>query len=111
MLEVRRVLYDAIVARRQPIAAGRLIGTRLAWMARYAPLMSGPEFTKFATLMRDLAPYLLLLIDAQNRSHRQDRSPAVSRKNVELILNGDPDAVLLFSNSISVDKEAISIDS
>jgi hypothetical protein len=111
MLEVRRVLYDTVAHRRQPIAAGRLFGTRLAWMARYAPLMSSVEFTKFAVLMRDLAPYLLLLIDAQNRNRRRDRSPAVGRKNIELILYGDSDAVPLFGDSISVDKHCIQIDS
>jgi hypothetical protein len=110
MLEVRRVLYDSRTPR-QEIVAGRLFGTRLAWMARYAPLMSAAEFTKFATLMRDLAPYLLLLIDRENRNRRADRSPAVSRKNIELILFGDPDAVPLFGSSISVDKGAIPIDS
>jgi len=34
MLEVRRVLYDDLKGR-QPIPAGRLLGTRFAWMARY----------------------------------------------------------------------------
>jgi hypothetical protein len=72
--------------------------------------MSAAEFTKFATLMRNLAPYLLLLIDTQTRNRRADRSPAVSRKNVELVLYGDPDAVLLFNNSISIDKHMIQID-
>jgi hypothetical protein len=38
--------------------AGRLLGTRCAWMARYAPLLTPEEFTKFVILMRDLAPYL-----------------------------------------------------
>lgn len=76
MLEVRRVLYGDF-KRREPIIAGRLLGIRSAWMARYAPLMNADEFTKFTVLMRNLAP-------------------AVSRKNIELILYGDPDAVPLF---------------
>jgi hypothetical protein len=33
ILEVRRVLYDALPAR-QPIAAGRLVGTRAQWMVQ-----------------------------------------------------------------------------
>jgi hypothetical protein len=110
MLEVRRVLYSD-VSRRGRTVPGRLLGTRQAWMARYAPLMSADEFTKFVVLMRDLAPYLLLLIDAQNHNRRRDRNPAVSRRNVELILAGDPDAVRLFNDSISIDKEAILSDS
>jgi len=95
MLEVRRVLYDDLPQRPQ-IVPGRLHGTRLAWMARYAPLLSQDEFTKFVTLMRNLSPFVLLLIDPSNRSRRQDRCPAISRRNLEFILNGHPDAVQLF---------------
>jgi hypothetical protein len=95
MLEVRRVLYSQL-KQRQNIVAGRLLGTRLAWMARYRELLSEDEFTKFVVLMRDLAPYLLLIIDPRNRnSHRHDRI-AVTRATLDLILNGDPDAVKLF---------------
>lgn len=111
MLEVRRVLYCELKSR-PPIIAGRLIGTRLAWMARYRPLLSESEFTKFVILMRDLAPYLLLIVDPDNRNnHRRDRSPTIGRKNLELILYGCADAVPLFKNSISGDKEAIPADS
>ena len=39
MLEVRRILYDDLPPRPQ-IAPGRFIGTRCAWMARYAPLLT-----------------------------------------------------------------------
>jgi hypothetical protein len=97
MLETRRILFD-VLPPRQPIIAGRLLGTRSGWMARYVPLLSESEFTRFYTLMLGLAPYLLLLIlDAgKNGSHRRDRCPTVSRRNLELILNGDPAGVLLF---------------
>jgi hypothetical protein len=106
MLEVRRVLY-AEVKGRQQIIAGRLIGTRGAWMVRYRLLLTAAEFTKFVTLMRDLAPYLLLIVDPENRNRRRDRNPVISRRNVELILNGYPDAPLLFNGSISKDKDPI----
>jgi hypothetical protein len=96
MLEVRRVLYDEL-KRRQPIAAGRLLGTRCAWMARYRPVLTESEFTKFVILVRDLGPFVLLLVDPQNRSRRQDRSAAVTRRNLEFVLNGHPDAVKLFA--------------
>jgi len=62
MLEVRRILYPDLKGR-QPIPAGRLLGTRGAWMARYRPLLSETEFTKVVVLMRDLAPYVLLIVD------------------------------------------------
>jgi hypothetical protein len=95
MLEVRRVLCDDLPPR-PPIAAGRLLGTRAAWMIRFRPLMNECEFTKFFVLVRDLGPFVVLLVDPQNRSRRQDRSAAVTRRNLEFILRGHPDAVPLF---------------
>jgi len=49
-------------------------------------------------LYRDLAPYLLLLIidPTKANNHGQDRNPSIGRRNIELILNGDSDAVPLF---------------
>jgi hypothetical protein len=96
-LEVRRALFDDLKPREQIVAA-RLLGTRCGWMVDHRALMSADEFLKFYTLMKNLAPYLLLLIidPAKNGSHRRDRSPAVGRRNLELILNGDPAAVPLF---------------
>jgi hypothetical protein len=55
------------------------------------------EFTKFVILVRDLGPFVILLVDPSNRSRRQDRSAAVTRRNLEFILNGHPDAVPLFN--------------
>jgi hypothetical protein len=95
MLEVRRVLYDDLPHRSQ-IVPGRLRGTRLTWITRYAPLLDAEEFTKFVTLMRDLSPFVILLVDPANRSRRQDRCSAISRKNIEFVLHGHPDAVPLF---------------
>jgi hypothetical protein len=90
ILEVRRVMSDSLPAR-SPVAAGRLVGTRGAWMAHYRPLLSETEFTKFVILAKNLSPFVLLLIDPENRSRRQDRNPAITRKNIEFILNGHPD--------------------
>jgi hypothetical protein len=95
MLEVRRILYDDL-KRWQPIVAGRLLGTRCAWMARYRPLLTESEFTKFVVLTLDLGPFVVMLIDPESHSRRQDRNPAIGRKNLEWIINGHPDAVPLF---------------
>jgi len=46
--------------------------------------------------MRNLSPFVILLVDPQNKSRRQDRSAAVTRRNLEFVLNGHPDAVKLF---------------
>ena len=98
MLEVRRVLFDDLKLKDQ-IIANRLLGTRVAWIANYKKLLSAPEFTKFYFLMKNLAPYLLLLIidPMKGNNHRRDRSPAIARRNLELILYGSPGAELLFS--------------
>jgi hypothetical protein len=65
--------------------------------AREISLLTPAEFTKFVVLMRDLAPYLVLLIDPANKgSRRQDRNPPICRKNLELILFGCPDGRPLF---------------
>jgi hypothetical protein len=95
MLEVRRVLYDDLKGR-QSISAGRLLGTRFAWMARYRPLLSESEFSKFVILARNLSPFILMLIDPESRSRRQDRNPAIGRRNLEWVLNGHPASVPLF---------------
>jgi hypothetical protein len=97
MAEARRILYGELKDRRT-IFPGQLSGTRCAWMTSYAPLLSRDEFTKFAVIMRGLAPYLLLLIvdPGHENNHRRDRNPTVGRRNLELILYGSPAARLLF---------------
>ena len=70
-------------------------------MTRYAPLMNSDEFTKFVVLMRDLAPFVVLLIDPANQSRRQDRCAQVSRRNIDFILSGHPAATLLFDRDYS----------
>jgi hypothetical protein len=51
----------------------------------------------FVTLMRDLSPFVILLVDPANSSRRQDRSAAITRRNLEFVLSGHPDAVPLFA--------------
>ena len=106
-LEVRRVLFDDLKHREQ-IVAGRLLGTRAAWMAQYSPLLTPSEFTRFYVLMKNLAPYLLLLIvdPAKNGSHRRDRNPTIGRKNLELVLNGDAAGIPLFELEHAVHERA-----
>jgi hypothetical protein len=95
MLEVRRILYDDL-KRWQPIVAGRLLGTRCAWMARYRSLLTESEFTKFVILVRNLGPFVVMLIDPESRSRRQDRNPAIGRRNLEWVIHGHPAAKPLF---------------
>jgi hypothetical protein len=95
LLEVRRLLYGDL-KHRAPIPPGRLLGTRGQWMLRYVPLLTAEEFTKFVTLARDLSPFILLLIAPQSRSRRQDRNQAITRQNLEWVLDGHPAATPLF---------------
>ena len=81
-LKVRRVMYDNLPPR-QPIAVSRLLGTRAQWMIRYRPLLSDAVFTKFVVLVRDIGPFVVVLIDPESHSRRQDRNPTISRKNLE----------------------------
>jgi hypothetical protein len=94
-LEIRRLMYGALPPR-PAIVPGRLLGTRSAWLVTYRPLMDEGEFSKFFTLVRDLAPFVILLVDPINHSRRGDRSAQVSRRNIEFILSGHPAAVPLF---------------
>jgi hypothetical protein len=96
-LEVRRALFDDLHHREQ-VSPGHLLGTRCVWMTNYQPLLSPAEFTKFYVLMKNLAPYLLLLIidPARANNHRRDRNPTIGRRNLELVLYGNPSATPLF---------------
>ena len=97
MLEVRRLLYgELITAPRATIIPGQLVGTREAWMTRFAPLLSTGEFTKFFNLMRGISPFVLMLVAPGSTSRRQDRNPEIVRQNLLWVLNGHPDAVRLF---------------
>jgi hypothetical protein len=95
LLECRRVMYDSLPPR-PAIAPGRLVGTRSAWMLRYAPLLDAAEFSKFVVISRNLGAFTVMLIDPQSRSRRLDRNPTVTKQNLLWILNGHPDARPLF---------------
>jgi hypothetical protein len=64
-------------------------------MIRYRPLLNDSEFTKFVILVRDLGPFVVMLIDPESRSRRRDRHPAIGRQ-IEWVLNDHPEAVPLF---------------
>jgi hypothetical protein len=100
LLEIRRLLYDDL-KRHKPIASGRLLGTRAQWAVRYQQLMTQHEFTKFFTLTHGLSPFVALLADPANHSRRQDRCAQISRRNIEYVLYGHPDAKLLFKRESS----------
>jgi hypothetical protein len=98
ILEVRRLLYAELPPRL--IDPESLNRTRAASLLRYRPYLTREEFSKLVLLMRDLAPYLIILVDPENRNRRERRrerltSPAL-RRNLGFVLNGHPEAVPLF---------------
>jgi hypothetical protein len=96
LLECRRVMHGSLPPW-PAVEPSRLIGRREAWMLRYLPLMNAAEFSKFFRLLRNLSPYVILIIDPSNRSPRQDRCAKVTRRNIEFVLGGHPDALPLFT--------------
>jgi hypothetical protein len=95
LLEIRRVLWDE--CRHQPIGQAKLRGTKGRLLLRYTNFLTPPEFTKFTTLMRDLAPALVLLVKPGNQAQIRAGQWAAVRENLELILNGIPAATLLYA--------------
>jgi hypothetical protein len=65
-------------------------------MRHYAHLLNADEFTKFVILVRDLSPFVIVLIDPESRSRRQDRNPAIGRQDLLWVIDGHPGAVPLF---------------
>jgi len=63
-----------------------------------ADLLDADEFTRFYFLMKNLAPYMLLLIidPSKANNHRADRNPGIGRRNLELVLYGSASARPLF---------------
>jgi hypothetical protein len=59
-------------------------------MLRYAHLLDAGEFTKFVVLVRDLGPFVVMLIDPESRSRRRDRNPTIGRENLLWVINGHP---------------------
>jgi sigma-70-like protein len=100
LLECRRILYDDLPPR-PPVVPARLVGTHAQWMTRYAHLMDAAEFSKFFALTKGLSLFVVILVDPANRSRRQDRCPAINRRNLEFVLNGHPDAAPLFGSSLT----------
>jgi DNA-directed RNA polymerase specialized sigma24 family protein len=94
LLEIRRALWDE--TRHEVITRKELRGTKGLPLIRYTNFLTASEFTKFAALMRDLAPYLVILVrPANEQAIKSGDWPAV-RENLELVLNGIPDSTRLY---------------
>jgi hypothetical protein len=99
VLEVRRILYADLKPRL--IDPESLHGTRAARLLRYRAYLSREEFSKFVLLMKELAPYLVVLVDPENRRREERLREEEIRRNLGFVLNGHPEAVPLFYRTSS----------
>jgi hypothetical protein len=95
LLEIRRALWEE--TKHASVSRERLCGTKGLPLARYWNFLSPVEFTKFCCLMRDLAPYLVILVRPANAAGIKAGDWNAVRENLELILNGTPEATPLFA--------------
>jgi hypothetical protein len=101
-----RWLFDTtlVAVRRQltgdrrltPIAPASLARTRSEALIRFAGYLSAPEFTKLATLMKDVPPNIILTIDPSRACAIRKGEPEPTRMNLLLVLNGSPSDRRLF---------------
>jgi hypothetical protein len=97
LLEIRRALWDE--TKHSELNPAKLRGTKGLPLLRYTNFLSPQEFCKFACLMKDLAPYLVILMKPANESRiRSGNWPAV-RENLKLVLEGNPEATPLFQGN------------
>lgn len=95
ILSIRQTLWDE--TKHEPVTPANLCRTKGLPLLRYVNFLSPQEFSKFAALMNDLAPSLVVLVKPANEKRiRAGDWPAV-RENLELVLNGTPEAWPLFS--------------
>lgn len=95
LLEVRRLLWEE--SSHKPIVPHQLRGTKGLPLIWYSNFLTPEEFSRFAILIKDLAPYLVVLIRPQNQAKIRAGQWAAVRENLELILNGIPEATPLFA--------------
>jgi hypothetical protein len=90
LLEIRRALWDQTT--HVPVTRGELKGTKGLPLTRYSNFLTRAEFSKFVLLMKDLAPYLVILVRPTNAGRIKSGDWPAIRENLGLILNGIPEA-------------------
>lgn len=94
LLEIRRQLIGE--RRLREIRPGDLERTKIRAIIPFARYMNGQAFTRFATLMTDLAPSLVILVKVGNAGRIRRGEPEAIRENLGLVIHGDPTALPLF---------------
>jgi hypothetical protein len=94
LLEIRRETWDETTHERPR----DLRGTKGLPLLRYSNYLSKPEWPRFIGLMRDLAPYLVVLVKPDNERGIRAGTWSAVRQNLEWILYGIPNATPLFAS-------------
>jgi Sigma-70 region 2 len=94
LLEIRRVLWAETT--HGSISREKLKGTKSMPLLRYSNFLTPEEFTKFVLLMKDLAPYVVVLVKPENESRIKRGEWDAVRENLVRILDGIPGATPLF---------------
>jgi hypothetical protein len=95
LIAIRRELLAG--QRLKPISPRSLVQTRSAAIVKYVRFVSADEFTRLATLMRDVAPSIILTVNRHNVCAIRRGEPEATRANLLLVLHGSPDDRRLFS--------------
>ena len=91
---IRQALWDQ--TKHAALTPGQLRGTKGVALIRYSNFLTPEEFSKLAVLMKDLAPTLVILVRPANAAGIKCGNWKAVRENLELILNGIPEASPLF---------------
>ncbi len=94
-LELRRLFLSERTIR--PVEPQDLLHTKGRAFIRFAAYLDSEQFSCLITLMKDLAPRLILLAKPSNIGAISRGEADAIRENLGLILNGDPDAKQLFA--------------
>lgn len=94
LLEIRRALWDQ--TKHEPVTPAQLRGTKGLPLIRYTNFLTKAEFSKFAALMKDLAPLVVILVKPANEGRIKAGDWPAVRENLKLVLDGTPEATPLF---------------
>jgi hypothetical protein len=100
LVAVRRELIGT--RRLAPVAPVSLVKTRSAVLIRFARFLSSEEFTRLATLLRDVLPNVIFTVDPARANAVRTGEPEAVRANVSLVLWGSPNDRSLFTEPVLV---------
>jgi hypothetical protein len=95
MVAVRRELIPN--RRLHPVSPFDLRGTKIQAVMRYAKYLSSAEFSRLATLLRDIAPSVVFTVRPANTAAMRRGEREAIRINLRLVLHGSPDDRPLFA--------------